>query len=42
MIESAAGNIVIDNVDIASLGLHQLRSRLTILPQVIVNILYLT
>jgi len=33
MIESAAGSIVIDGVDIASLGLHQLRKSLTILPQ---------
>lgn len=37
MIESAAGSIVIDGVDIASLGLHQLRKSLTILPQVRVH-----
>jgi len=34
IIESAAGQIVIDGVHIALLGLHQLRSRITILPQV--------
>ena len=34
IIESAAGQIVIDGVHIADLGLHQLRSRITILPQV--------
>ena len=34
IIESAAGQIVIDGVHIAMLGLHQLRSRITILPQV--------
>ena len=35
IIESADGRIFIDNIDIATLGLHQLRSRITILPQVI-------
>ena len=34
IIESATGQIVIDGVHIAELGLHQLRSRITILPQV--------
>ncbi len=33
IIEAAGGRILIDGVDIASLGLHQLRSRLTIIPQ---------
>lgn len=33
IIEAADGKIFIDNVDISSLGLHTLRSRLTIIPQ---------
>jgi len=33
LIEPAAGTIKIDGVDITNLGLHQLRSRLTIIPQ---------
>ncbi|XP_076628337.1 multidrug-Resistance like Protein 1 isoform X1 [Colletes latitarsis] len=33
IIEAAAGQIFIDNIDIAKLGLHDLRSRLTIIPQ---------
>ncbi|XP_052866595.1 multidrug resistance-associated protein 1 isoform X2 [Anopheles cruzii] len=33
IIESAGGSIVIDGQDIAKLGLHALRSRLTIIPQ---------
>ncbi|XP_076672367.1 multidrug-Resistance like Protein 1 isoform X1 [Andrena cerasifolii] len=33
IIEAAEGQIVIDDVDIAKLGLHDLRSRLTIIPQ---------
>ena len=33
MIEPAGGKIVIDGVDISTLGLHDLRSRLTIIPQ---------
>ncbi|EEC06752.1 multidrug resistance protein, putative [Ixodes scapularis] len=33
IIEAAAGSIVVDDVDIAVLGLHDLRSRLTIIPQ---------
>merc|ERR1712223_1419525 len=32
-IEAAEGSIIIDGVDIASLGLHELRSRITIIPQ---------
>jgi len=34
VIESAAGEIIIDNIHVAALGLHQLRSHITILPQV--------
>ena len=34
IIEAARGNIVIDGKNIGGLGLHQLRSKLTILPQV--------
>lgn len=33
MIEPADGRIVIDGIDIAGLGLHDLRSHLTIIPQ---------
>lgn len=33
IIEAAEGHIVIDGVDIAKLGLHELRSRITIIPQ---------
>ncbi|KAK3754081.1 hypothetical protein RRG08_024158 [Elysia crispata] len=33
LIEAASGSIVIDGIPIANLGLHDLRSRLTILPQ---------
>ncbi|XP_048588131.1 multidrug resistance-associated protein 1 [Nematostella vectensis] len=33
MLEAAGGKIVIDGVDIAKIGLHDLRSRLTIIPQ---------
>ncbi|XP_055852910.1 multidrug resistance-associated protein 1 isoform X2 [Episyrphus balteatus] len=33
IIEAAGGRILIDGVDIATLGLHMLRSRLTIIPQ---------
>ena len=35
IIEPAGGKIVIDNQDISQLGLHTLRSKLTIIPQVI-------
>lgn len=34
ILEAAEGKIVIDGINIASLGLHDLRSRLTIIPQV--------
>ncbi|XP_040919381.1 multidrug resistance-associated protein 1 [Toxotes jaculatrix] len=33
IIEAAEGHILIDGVDIAQLGLHELRSRITIIPQ---------
>jgi len=33
IVEAAGGKITIDDVDISNLGLHQLRSKLTILPQ---------
>uniref|UniRef100_A0A668AQY3 ABC-type glutathione-S-conjugate transporter n=1 Tax=Myripristis murdjan TaxID=586833 RepID=A0A668AQY3_9TELE len=33
IIEAAEGRILIDGVDIAKLGLHELRSRITIIPQ---------
>jgi len=34
IIEPSAGRIVIDGVDVAQIGLHNLRSQLTIIPQV--------
>lgn len=34
LLEAAAGEITIDGVKIAEIGLHDLRSRLTIIPQV--------
>jgi len=34
ILEAAEGSIVIDGVDIACLGLHDLRSHLTVIPQV--------
>lgn len=33
LIEAADGQILIDNINIADLGLHKLRSCLTIIPQ---------
>ena len=37
ILERAGGRIVIDGIDIAKMGLQDLRSRLTIIPQVISN-----
>lgn len=34
ILEAATGNIFIDDVDISALGLHDLRTKLTIIPQV--------
>ena len=34
LLEAAAGEITIDEVKIAEIGLHDLRSKLTIIPQV--------
>ncbi len=34
IIEASQGEICIDGVNIAELGLHELRSRITIIPQV--------
>lgn len=33
LMEAASGNIIIDGIDIATLGLHQIRSSITIIPQ---------
>lgn len=34
LLEPYSGNILIDNIDISSIGLNLLRSKLTIIPQV--------
>lgn len=34
ILEHSQGNIIIDNVDIKQIGLHQLRHKITIIPQV--------
>ena len=34
ILERAGGKIVVDGIDIATIGLQDLRSRLTIIPQV--------
>lgn len=34
IIESAAGNILVDGINIGTIGLHNVRSKLTIIPQV--------
>lgn len=36
IVEAAEGTILVDGVDISKIGLHTLRSRLTIIPQVII------
>ena len=41
LVEAAGGSILVDGVNIADMGLHDLRSRLTILPQVHSNTLVL-
>ena len=41
LIEAAQGSIIIDGIDISYIGLHELRNRVTILPQVSVVIGYL-
>ena len=40
ILEGAGGKITIDGVDIATIGLQDLRSRLTIIPQVITQYRY--
>lgn len=37
LLEAASGDITIDEVKIAEIGLHDLRSKLTIIPQVSPN-----
>ena len=37
IIEAAEGKIVVDGLEIASIGLNDLRGRLTIIPQVILT-----
>ena len=39
LIEATNGQILIDDVDVSKLGLHQLRSKLAIIPQVILFVL---
>ena len=39
ILERAGGRIIVDGVDIAKIGLQDLRSRLTIIPQVMKEIL---
>lgn len=34
IIEAISGSIIIDDIDIKSIGLHDLRERLTVIPQV--------
>ena len=34
IIEAVGGTIVIDGIDVSDIGLHDLRSKLTIIPQV--------
>jgi len=37
ILEKAGGRILVDGVDIANIGLHDLRSRLAIIPQVTIQ-----
>ena len=37
IIEAAQGNITIDGVDVSEIGLHDLRSKVTIIPQVFLD-----
>ena len=39
IIEAASGKIIIDGVNIANIGLHDLRSKLTIIPQVLLELI---
>jgi len=39
IVEASEGSILIDGVDISKIGLHTLRNRLTIIPQVIIQTL---
>ena len=34
IIEAVKGNIIIDNIDISKMGLHDLRSQISVIPQV--------
>lgn len=34
IIEPVSGTILVDNIDLSKIGLHALRSKLTIIPQV--------
>jgi len=41
IVEATEGSILIDGVDISKIGLHTLRNRLTIIPQVIIQKLFI-
>lgn len=40
IVEAAEGSILVDGVDISNIGLHTLRGRLTIIPQVTIKIFF--